>query len=497
MKKSLYLVLLLAGLSFLSLLVAVGIIRGGSSRVAITQEIVAGDQKAAAGITLSLASHLNGRLFWNTEYTIGDGGGIQSEFTFSSSRVSWGWEQWEAGIYIGTNSNVFDKKTSMAQTASGFALPKISADVVGRMEGMEYVETVRIGDYYEKYPLVFRVWGSSVQYDSYSKAVGYLTNFFHIPTSQDRMEVYVKKYSDDKYAQIRYLRGTKVYDSQSVEIADASTFGQDGLYYAYTLVNTETGECVDRGQNTGIFYCPYQREGFGLRLDLNEMKKVCDLPEGMVLLALALDEEENFLYLALEGKEGGSLFVYQLGKNNVLEEDRMPEEGMGWEEGIILREEIALGEMGETGSFCQMAVVDGGILLTWNDNSFSFVARKEGQHRLWCFGRFPETMGEYGSEGMKNPFPRENTCLFDGNRLVLAAFENWEDMTVRLVVHNEKGQLYDGRYQNSQDTEPGFAPGEGIVPQGARIWAPNSAWSMKKGDAIVTALKLEGKGAGN
>lgn len=75
--------------------------------------------------------------------------------------------------------------------------------------------------------------------------------------------------------------------------------------------------------------------------------------------------------------------------------------------------------MEENRSFCRFSFVDGGILLTWNDNNFSFVEKTEGRHTFWCSGRFPETMGQFGAEGVQNPFPRENTCLFDGKRWCL------------------------------------------------------------------------------
>ena len=37
-----------------------------------------------------------------------------------------------------------------------------------------------------------------------------------------------------------HLRGIRVYDSQSVEIVDASAFAQEGMYFAYDLASTET-----------------------------------------------------------------------------------------------------------------------------------------------------------------------------------------------------------------------------------------------------------------
>lgn len=165
-----------------------------------------------------------------------------------------------------------------------------------------------------------------------------------------------------------------------------------------------------------------------------------------------------------EAREEIRLFVCQIGDD----------EGMSLGSSLVLQEEISLmgipsSKMREVGSFCQTIFLDGGILFTWNDNNFSFVEK---------------------AEGVQNPFPRENACLFDGKRLVLAAFENWDDMAVRLVVYNREGQLYCGSYRSSQDGEF-FGDEPGILPQGARIWEPNSAWTMKAGDGIVTAFKFK------
>ena len=138
-----------------------------------------------------------------------------------------------------------------------------------------------------------------------------------------------------------------------------------------------------------------------------------------------------------------------------------------------------------------MSFVDGGVLLTWNDNQFSFVAEEKGAHRWWCSGVFPQTMGELDEEEVQNPFPRENACMFDGTRLALAAFENWENLGIQLMICNETGELYCGRYKNSQDTILGLAAEKRICPQGARLWAPNSAWSARKEDAVVMPILLK------
>ena len=87
MKKSLFLILVLAGLSLLSLPLAVAVIGAGEDRIVIAQEVISGDKEAAAGVTLTLKSHWDGRLLWEAEYTIGEKDGTTSAFEFSDSKV--------------------------------------------------------------------------------------------------------------------------------------------------------------------------------------------------------------------------------------------------------------------------------------------------------------------------------------------------------------------------------------------------------------------------
>ncbi len=120
---------------------------------------------------------------------------------------------------------------------------------------------------------------------------------------------------------------------------------------------------------------------------------------------------------------------------------------------------------------CRMLLGEEGILFTWDNNEFSFAIREEEGFRLWCSGEFPQDPEKTRIGG--NPFPRENVCLFDGERLVLAAFEDWFEMNVLLAVYDGSGMVYSGLYYNGgkPDPEIPFAMSAyGIVPQGPRLW---------------------------
>ena len=105
-------------------------------------------------------------------------------------------------------------------------------------------------------------------------------------------------------------------------------------------------------------------------------------------------------------------------------------------------------------------------MLTWSDGSFSFAAEEEGRYERWCDGMFPAGQeGDYG----KIAFPWKNVCVFDGERLVLAAYERRESLNVVLAVYGQEGQRYGGLYRHSSegDWDGGFGV-PGITPQGSK-----------------------------
>ena len=128
--------------------------------------------------------------------------------------------------------------------------------------------------------------------------------------------------------------------------------------------------------------------------------------------------------------------------------------------------------------------------MTWEDNRFAFIARENGQYRLWCSGVFPENV----EKDSGNPFPNEQVCLFDGERLILAAYENWYSTNVLLSVYDEQGQTYSGRYVHSgqEDMDAGYDFHSRIVPQGVRPGSPDFSMRMGIGNnaEIVEPLQM-------
>lgn len=463
--------------------------------VIILEEPIVGDPVAAEGITLQIASSLdneiahmgwstrteNVHLLWNTEYTVGSGEGAESEFQFSARGIQR--EHVRKGKYIscvirqgfGSANYVYADGTVSYEGISleSFLMPEILSAVAERTAyGEEKTESVMVSDYYEHYPIAeFGIHGASVE-DKTSTFDGssyqYLTDFFRIPPKDDMVEVMVKK------DQSGYIMQVTLKIQKACGLLGASAFGEKGCYYVYCCTD-EKGDYEDRGQNSGIFYIPYesQNQGRSIAVDWDQIRKVCGQPEGMIPVEFLLEEEKGQLFLVARGEKEFSLFVYQL-------EGEIP----------VLTGQIPLiqGSVGKLGEkefpcFRRISMEDGGLLLTWQDNTFAFLVEEQGQYSLWYEGKFPvegreeeimdkmpageaglrrflEQKNYYASEGSydarqriqngNDGFTAESACYFDGERLVLAAPVENDSVDIILSVFHEDGLAYCGMYRHSE-----------------------------------------------
>lgn len=404
-------------------------------------------------------------MLWDTEYAMGGGGEAESSFRFLSERARWEWESagavhmdfmWGAGY--GTAWTGSDA----AIDPESLPYPEIALDIAGRTRaGGEHTETVRISDYYAFYPVNLELApGRSVEYTGdYGEALEYLTELFRIPAGEDRTEITVEK---NREGDIIRVGSQAVPGEEDIVLASAWAWGENELYFLYGCENARTGERADRGQNDGIFRLPFevsQEDSGWIRVDLTQMEKVGELPEDAVPAGLLRDMEGKRLYLAGRRGTDYDLYIYAL-------TNKTPK----------LEETIPLGQFPES-EFRQISQEDGGLFLTWSDNSFAFVEQEDGRCLLWCEGRFPDGLEEKEDAEdkeaeyrrlLEKPFPREQECLFDGERLVLAAFEEKDGLNVLAAVYDREGEIYSGRYIHSgaADAYPGNDYGGRIMPQG-------------------------------
>lgn len=492
MKKALFLGLILISAAMLSIPLAVKRVNGGKEKIVITQEVLSGDPEAAAGVTLRIPSHWDGRLCWDTEYLIGGEGGAKSDFSFLSRQLRWGGTgEKRIGIYFEGGMN----DLGAVELAEGVARSRILVpdplrmdEIIGRTEEEAGgTLTVSIGDYYDFYPVFMWLEGDSVAYEGdYREVIDYLTEYFHISVGEDRWEFAAQKEKDA--AEIP-RDSWEISEEDQIFMGSASVLGKEGFYFTYDVWDAESGMSVDRGQNRGIFFFPYTtRENTMGQIDLTQVRKLCGLPEELCPQGLLADEEAGELYLAARDSEGYRLFVYRIeaeglrlaqelamdpagqhiGHGSAAAGRTAEQEAPG---GAVLMgpaaAEPALVEQApvelEKMSFCE-----GGILVTWSDNSFCFLVRDEKGYRIWCQEMFPDPGERTAYETA--PFSEENVCAFDGERLVLAAYERRGSLNVVLAVYGQEGQRYGGLYRHSSegDWDGGFGSPEGISPQGNR-----------------------------
>lgn len=476
MKRSAVISILIIGIALLGLPLAIEKVNNGKENVVIIQEVLSGSPEAARGVTLRMASHWDGNLLWNTEYTIG-GGDTESLFTFSGAAVRWGSQECRSakadflyGSGFGTAVGNYDKVVG----ADWLPYPEIIRAVADRTQpGEKRGETVEIGEYYEYYPVSFELSGSSVKYlGDYDENLKYLTGLFQISTAQDCLRVETEKLPEGNLAAVSGRNDT---DGEDIMIAQASAFGTEGCYYAFCCEDMKTGKRADRGENGGIFYLPFTETKGWMQVDLTQMRLMCPLPENILPVGMLLDEEKEYLYLVAEGEEDWRLYTYTLnGEAPVLAQELMIRQGKEslqnafYQEDILEEREYLDLETDDYLYFRRIQRVEGGLLITWNDNGFSFVTLEGGRYRLWCGGCFPYNHST-------KPFSWENTCAFDGERLVLAAFENWQSMNVLLTVYEEGEEAYCGLYHYSggEDLYPDRFNRGGILPQGRNYsWYP-------------------------
>lgn len=475
MKKSMILSLLLAGLALLSLPAALMLVDSGKEKIAISEEVLSGDPAEATGIAMRIPSHSGRRLLWDTEYVVGEGR-AKSSFAFSAGQVNWKGPdaEIEAGLYLRIN---YEMSETYAPGSAAFDWEEDSREIIDSVaertgNGEKHTEIVRLGDYFINYPLAFMTEGNSVTYEGdYEEACEYLRDFFHIRTAEDSVEVTVEK---DDWGELRTVAYRQLDDNEAVELRNAAADGGAGVYFVYSLQSGKAKEAVDRGQNRGIFYFPYQAEKNGIwKMDLTKVRKLQDFPEDMIPVEMQTDDRKEKLFLVVEEKDGYSLLVYRL-------EGEVP----------ILTRQIPV----KTGhdAFCGMSLEAGGILLTWTDNSFSFLAEEAGAYQLWCQGGFPESTEP--DEYYGNPFPEEQVCLFEGSRLVLAAFESWDSLNVLLAVYDEQDLRYSGRYvhSGSDDRDAKYDFNSRMQPQGVRTGRSGWGWPLSVWNGrVVEPLAIE------
>lgn len=454
MKKCLWLLTILILAALLSLPFAFLKVDSQRESVVITEEVIAGDPKAAEGVTVEFLTHWHALALWDTKYTIGTGETV-TEFDFEGDGVYWPGRE---SAYFDFNIPVnFGTAVAMGDGANATRdvdlesmwLPEVLKDVASRTEaGNSHTEIVTLADYYKYYPLELSVRSEAHDMSFYSNGVDYFSDFFHVEVQVDeKIEVTITK-NPNGYVTAVDCNG---HMEEGLSIDTAYAFGEEACFFTYVCTDWETGERVAAGENTGIFYAPYVEENRLFTIP-GHVVKACDIPSDIVPAEMLWDEERGELYLAAKADGEYRLYIYSVDGTNVVLEQEIP---------VLSRDELLKAEMPV---YREMTLEKGGILLKWSNGSFSFVSEEESGYQLWCSNTFVpdvqylEEIAQVGNQWMElgyidEIFSYEHALYFDGDRLVLASYASWDSVNVTLAVYNREEQLYCGRYRHSAELD--------------------------------------------
>ncbi len=467
MKKSLCICVIVLVVALVSFPFAYKRIDIERETIVITEEVISGDPVWAEGVTLQFLTHWEQHALWDTKYTIGSGE-TETEFTFAEDGVIWSRSESEyldfnVPLHFGTAVAVGASVEENAVDIYDMWIPEVLEDVASRTKpGESHTEEVSLADYYAYLPIDVSALSGKRDVSYYSSnGTETFADFFRVPALEEEIvEVSVTK------SESGIVIGVKCNQSAFGMMADSTCYyGEDGCFFTFVCADFETGERLNLGENSGLFYVPYAERNYGRRtMDFDSVKKICELPEAALPAQLIWDEEKEKVYMAAEVGEEYRLSVYDVGETNA----KLLTE-------ITVLEKSASAE--KLPYWADMTLEENGILLKWQDGSFSFVIEDNGKYELWCSNRFVpgiNVMSEAESMGiplskidsLNDIFQYEHALCFDGERLILGCYESWESVNMTVAVYNRQEQLYCGIYHHSAELDWQLRGNERIEVQG-------------------------------
>lgn len=500
MKRSLCLFILAVAAGLCSVLFVLWAVDREKDSITVTETVIEGDIAAAEGISVEIGTHWQGRLLWSTVYQPGHVQEAESSFDFSSQKTRWDYGNQAGGVSSFTSSGEVggwrDRSTSYVDldivstnfgtsSASGgndrgvnienMPWPRV-LQAAAEQTGAGETRTVnlRVRDYYEYYPLELSVSGTVYLR---SEATDFVTQYFKFPIPEDEsFRVTIRKDWDGEVVELDCHSAGEGYFPWTV-----SARGDAGDWFSFYLEGGNKNLEQVQGEYGGqyaVYWLPYKNKEKMPWLDLENMTVAAQLPKDALPVTMRYDNERRILYLLTVQKGRYILLTYLDNNGELAPLQQIEILGMP-DDAAISAAEGGNGN-GFVPAFRKMSIQEDGILLTWQDNRFAFIARDGEEYRFWCDGIFPakerdtgileEKLAEGAYFGSENAFPYENAFAFDGTRLAIAAFEDWLSLDSRLVVYREGELAYSGcyRYSGELDRELSGVYGE-ILPWGGNI----------------------------
>lgn len=269
-------------------------------RVELKRNVVYGDEKYAEGLTVNSRVHLQHQLFWETTHQVGHENDLETEYSFSSSRV------YENGAQKKSFFEMFNDSDIGLEVYERF-LGEIAP-------GESREKVIKLSELYEFYPMYFDLefnglhlfrFGDSVRDESSEQLYTLLNDFFRIPVlDNDYISIHLERSnSGNEYS---YGWGSNYEESwDSFSIYTQHVAMQDTIYF--TVNNRSNDDVIMDFSNVpggyGIYALKYDPADGSV-----ELETVYSLPEEEQVSYFALDARGNFALVTVS-EEGVMLTV--------------------------------------------------------------------------------------------------------------------------------------------------------------------------------------------
>lgn len=410
-------------------------------QVDIQMTTVAGDVSAMEGTEVTLDASLFNRLFWSIRCTPGAEPMVQSKYTryWNEQPRHWSWDS--SGLYVSLfNSNWYNEEEEDDRNALTTLLRAVSEHCPAGTD--DYLETVRLRDYYEYFPLFVGSIDPVLQ-DNYVYLDGNeslemmaqeaLRQAFRIPVPEDLMvDVQLGKNMDGSIYMAQVMA--------DFDLDAASVVTDQGVFF--TLESSDPAVTLDFSQcavEQGLYFLPVHQEPYtgeiygGMKeavvvsMDGAEVRTVCPSP-GTKRSWLGTSEDKTWIYYVAQTGEETTLWVLDAQSGAVVSQTALPFGPADFPDGTYL-----------SGAF-----VDDGLVMPYRwDNQFVLVTVSEsGEASVALSGDLTKV---WEVANLENP-----NLIYDGHRLVLSAFRDI-NYSFCLAAYTKEGLAYLGSYDVGLD----------------------------------------------
>ena len=376
MKKYIVMLVVIGLTVFGGLAYGVNMIWNQKDAVKIEYEVLEGDPAVAEGITFHVRNQWSGKLHWDSQVTLGEGGMVVKAVTELEDRFA---DPTEETYY---SYNRFYEKVNLHLEHNGFAVENTWIQASGCDEavcremlekcaaetkpGETKTKTVPLKEYQAYYDLYLNLNLGSGSYYVVGDEWEMVDKWFQImiPDSH-QMEVTVQK---DEQGEIIMQRCDCAYGLQTLECSAVQT--ADGVYFVFYGVDTE-GQPYDLRleRGNGIFcipLAPVEEESKSVYyssetiVNYEKAKNAFLLPDkDCYPLELIADEEEQVLYLLTKEQEKAVLRIIDITTMEERQKLELMDNPYYWNEQ-------------------QMDVLEEGLVVLLGDNSFCYLEEKNG-----------------------------------------------------------------------------------------------------------------------